>query len=977
MSDFVVSAAALAELGFADAARAAKLALSLAETEAEKAAFAPLGEDLLQKLARSADPMRALLNFSNLRDALPDKVAFFEKLAAQKGGLRRLARLLGWSQALADFVIGAPELLTTVLGGGEAISRPALRRLARIAASSGENPKEKLDALRRFRHAQTLRIGLLDLDGASWRDAGDFGLVTRQISDLAQVVVEAVLKIVADGKTDGFCVLMLGKGGARELNYSSDIDLVFLSDGRGDAAEIGTRLLRELGEITAAGRLFRVDMRLRPDGGAGPLVTAFSYALSYYESYAAAWEWQALIKTRSVAGDADLGRRFRKFTRAVTWARRADDAHLREVFELKKRSEATPEGLDLQNVKQGPGGIRDAEWVVQQLQMMVGPTHPRARASATLRALDRLDELDALSPDEARQLREGYLWLRACEHRLQLLNEQAIRVLPKDQGEQAALARRLGSTLSGGAAARWLAEEHARHRREIRGLCERIFWQFSDEEGDWEAALPPAAAGNLLIKARLERLAHGTQTRPLPAPLSRQIRAVLPGALGGLARAANPERALANFENLCEASGNRLSLLRSLDGSPGLSDAIFTILGGAQSLAETLIRFPQLLDLTANRGLLDEARDWEAARAECRAYCLAFRDRKAALRRWRGREMLRIGLRDLITEVSPHEITREIALLAGACLDLAVGEVANALRPASDHVAFAVLALGKFGGLEMHYASDCDVLFTYATPQPSPVQSALALRWAEELIAFLGERTEDGPGFSLDARLRPHGSSGALASPVEAYRDYFERDGSGFAVWERQALTRARFAAGDGAAGARLITLARHAAFPEPWKSGWSDELRRVKKRVETERTAKGAAAGAVFEVKLGPGGLADIEWCGQWLALKHGAKFPALQTPNTRGQLEAAKAAGLVSASEFEALEAAYTWLRRAELRLQIAREGGATAVKRGSEDLKLWARAIFPGLDGGEAVARFEDEWRHHTGAARGVFERVRDGL
>ncbi|MBW3637917.1 MAG: hypothetical protein KY445_15855, partial [Armatimonadetes bacterium] len=251
--------------------------------------------------------------------------------------------------------------------------------------------------------------------------------------------------------------------------------------------------------------------------------------------------------------------------------------------------------------------------------------------------------------------------------------------------------------------------------------------------------------------------------------------------------------------------------------------------------------------------------------------------------------------------------------------------------------------------------------------------ASVAARWAERLLAFCGERTEDGAGFPLDARLRPYGSSGALASPLEALREYFESENSGFAAWERQALTRARFAAGDGEAGARAMALARGAAFPDVWRASWSDELKHIKKRVEKERGAKGE----VFDLKMGRGALADIEWAAQWLAMKHGARFPAMQTPSTRGQLGAARDAELLSESEWKSLDEAYTWLRRAELRLQIAQEGGATTARRGSVQAALWARAAFPGLENGAATARFESEWTMHTARAREVFERVRDEL
>lgn len=652
---------------------------------------------------------------------------------------------------------------------------------------------------------------------------------------------------------------------------------------------------------------------------------------------------------------------------------------------MKRRSEKTPDGQDARNLKSGPGGIRDAEWIVQQLQMMIGPTHPRARAKSTLRVLEILGEMDALSPDEARSLREGYLWLRVAEHRLQLWNEQAIRALPTKNEEKAALARRLGCAWRGAAAARFLDEEHAHFAGAIRALCERLFWTFA--HGETEAAgietLLPEKWRDKTQIARLERLERGTSSRPLPSPLSRQIRAALPGAMRGLSRAANGEKALVNFENLCEASGNRLSLLRSLDASPRLCDAIWTILGGAQTLAQTLIHAPQLLDMAANRALLAHSKSPEEARADCREYCLAFRDRKAALRRWRGRELLRIGLRDLVMDAPPHEITSEIALLAGACLDLATSEIQSAIRAQSQisaaQIAFCVIGMGKFGGVEMHYGSDCDVIFAFSTPDNAPHATSIAARMAEQLIAFSGERTEEGAGFPLDARLRPYGSSGALASSLLAFEEYFEGEKSGFAAWERQALTRARFAAGDGAVGARFMALARGAAFPDAWKSGWSDELKHIKIRVERERAVKGSNStkNEVFDLKLGPGGLADIEWSAQWLAMKYGAQFPALQTPNTRRQLLAARDAQLLSDAEYQVLDEAYTWLRRAELRFQIAREGAAAGVKRGSADAQLWARAVFAGLENGEATAQFETQWMAHTQAAREVFERVRDSI
>lgn len=976
---------ALEKRGFAEAPRAARLIDGLTNTDEQRAALLSVLDDLLEALGEASDPMRALLNFSRLADVV-ERTAWYCDLAAHPPYRKRLCRLMAWSQSLADTLIREPALLETLRQPPQPVSRPQLRRLAVEATSQDENETARFDALRRFRRRETLRIALLDMEGQTWRDEDDFNLVVRQISDLAQVCVQEALQVLSTEECLPFAVIGMGKLGARELNYSSDIDLIFLHDGDNAAMQkLGETLFKALSDSSSAGTIHRVDMRLRPDGKSGPLVTSMSYALSYYESYAAAWEWQAMIKSRVLAGDARLGRRFRKFLRGVTWARRADDAHLREMLAMKRRSEATPEGKDLSNVKQGPGSIRDAEWVVQQSQMMVGPSHPRCRASSTLRALKTLQEFGAIAPDEARNLREGYLFLRVLEHRLQLWEERAVRKVPADEAGRAALARRMGFSSRGVVAARQLNEDIERYRVTIRGLCERIFWSWQDGEGVASDSASEAREGEssapLLQEAaaqqRLRRMSEGTSTHPLPAPLSRQIKAALPAALINLAHAADPERALGNLERLCDASGNRLSLLRTLGNEPQVARAVFAILGGSQWLSDTLIHFPQLLDMAAQRSLLEQPRSSEEARAACRDYCFAFRDRRAALRRWKAREMLRIGLRDLAMDAPAPEITREIADLAQACIALASDEIRAARRPASESVAFAVLGMGKLGGSEMHYSSDADVIF--ACDPAGNVEDGVreATGWAEELMRFCGERTEDGLVFEIDPRLRPDGRSGPLVRTVQGFVDYFERASNGIAVWERQALTRARFVAGDAATAGRLMAAIRHVAFPDTWQPGWGDELRHIKGRVENERAAKGAKSGEVYDVKLGPGCLSDIEFCAQWLALKHGARVSWLQTPNTLFQIEAARAAELLSDEESRVLSDTYVFLRRAELRLQVTQEHVVKAVKAGSKEWVAWTRSLFPEEPNEVATQRFKEQWQTSTQAARRVMERVRDEL
>lgn len=954
--------------------RAERLLFDLVSREDLRPLLLPWLDDLLADLGEAPEPIRSLLNLAQYVDAVPDPAVLLQQLQHHAGVRRRLIHLFSFSQALADTLILQPELLECLQDSPLPRPRSELRRLAReAAAAAGSPPEAAFEALRRFRRRETLRIGLLDMETQSWRQKRHFADIVHQISDLAQVCVQESLRLLTGDVPPPLVVVAMGKLGARELNYSSDIDLIFIHTGDNHAMQtLGQNLLAVLSEASSAGTLYRVDMRLRPDGQSGALATSFNYALSYYESLAASWEWQAMIKSRIIAGDARLGRRFRHFTRAVIWARRPDDSHLRDMVALKQRAEARDQGSDPANVKEGPGGIRDAEWVVQQLQLMVGPSHRKARAQATLRAIDRLHELQALTAVEARELRQGYLFLRVLEHRLQLFSERAVRVLPSVFQERVALARRMGCHWRGRAAERWLSEEHQRHRREIRRLCDQLFWGWQEPatSEDTLKMLPPS------VQPRLDRMVHGTDAHPVPGPLSRQLQVVLPEALVGLHRAADSERALSNLEQLCDASGNRLSLLRALGTQPSLSHAVFTILGGSQTLADTLIRFPELLELAATREQLTEPRRGEEARAECRSYCLTFRDRGAALRRWKRREMLRIGLRDLVLDASPHEIAGEIADLAQSCLMLACEEALAMNRLMSEMLAFALVGMGKLGGGEMHYASDCDVLFAYEGYDRLTTQSEAAALIGESVLTLMGEPTEEGVCFPVDPRLRPEGQSGPLVPSVQGYLRYFERETGGLAVWERQALTRARTVAGDTGVASRLLAAIRHVAYPEDWNPAWGDELRHIKQRVEQERAAHGSGS-EVFDVKLGPGTLSDIEFTAQWLALKHGARHPAIQVPNTRQQLAAALQAGVLEAAAGEALQQAYTFFRRAELRLQISQDHARSAVRRDSPEFIIWARAATGAADPAAAVELFAGSWGEHAARVRAIMEYVRDSL
>jgi glutamate-ammonia-ligase adenylyltransferase len=962
--------------------RAEKLLRSLAGNEDEFKVLLSCIDELISDLSHSADPMRALLNLSRLSDAVVDRAAFLSLLSTNAMVRKRLCYLLAFSQAVAETLLREPEFIAELEGEIVPPSRAQLRKNLRQFVDSRvrENDVTKnvndatFDCIRQFRHQETARIAVCDMELSTWRNEKDFTRIVHWISDLASVCVQEVWRILSDGKTLPFTVLAMGKLGARELNYSSDIDLIFLHDAEDaqsvELDKLGQRLIKVLSDGDA---IWRVDMQLRPEGKSGPLVTNLTYALSYYESFAAPWEWQAQIKARAIAGDAKIARRFLRFMHSVIWARRVGDAHLRDMIEMKRRSEALHEKENDRNVKGGPGGIRDAEWVIQQLQMMVGPEHPQARLPATLQAMEQLQCLEVLTADEARVLREGYLFLRVVEHRLQLLDEQAVRLLPESTSALAALARRMGSHLRGGAAARWLLEEHARIRRQVRELCEHLFWGWHGMELSANENLSLDQFYNLTLDAptRLKRMSEGSTSTPFPAPLSRQIKATLSPVLDQLYIAADTERALVNLERLCDASGNRLSLLRSLGASASLGRAVCTILGGSDALSDTLIRFPELLDMAAQQGMFENGVTRESARADCRAYCLTFRDHRAAVRRWMAREMLRVGFRDLVLETPPLQICAEISYLAGAAIDFATVEMQQELLPRSQQLAFTIIGMGKFGGAEMHYSSDADVVFAHEIFGSVDDANGLANQWAGGVMRYLDELTSEGRVIELDPRLRPEGRSGALAPALNTYFHYLENN---VEIWERQALTRARPAAGNREIAAKLLAAIREVTYPQHWQNQWSDELRHIKNRMESERSV---GSKNTFDVKLGVGGITDVEWCAQWLSMKHGNAHPQLQTPSTTNQLQAAAEAKVLLEEDAQKLQDAYQFLRRAELRRQIVHRRSENAVKRDSRDFIVWARSMFPDVTESIACEQFEVMWNNHTVTVRNIFEKIRDEL
>ena len=811
--------------------------------------------------------------------------------------------------------------------------------LAREAAVTGGLP-----ALRIERRRRLAQIAAHDLC-----DRAPLETVTAALSDLAEACLQASLGAL--GVPAHLAVLGMGKLGGHELNYASDIDLVFVSSGDLAAATRGTAtVVGELGGVGPEGRAYRIDLALRPEGRNGPLVRSPESFVDYYRRWAKPWEFQALLKARAVAGDGATGKAVLDATVPLVYAAEVPSERVAEIRRMKERVEAHASGLrrrdsdDFADVKLGPGGIRDIEFVVQLLQLVHGGADPSLRSPTTLDALARLTEGGYLAEDDGAALASAYRWLRTVEHRLQLWQERQVRHLPADPTARQRLARTMGFEDSpGGDAASLFGETHREVVADVRRRFTKLFYRPMIESLQ-------AAGRGLGREALEERLrVFGFRDSPgaantlhaLVGGSSRRARILAlltPAMLRWLSHTPQPDRGLTSFLRLGEALKDRPALLAQLRDNPPSLVLLASVLGSGKLLGELLEGAPDEISLIVARmhrapgawfqapvdGVeQSEFKSRERLVAEARA-SLEWRDpdtRLDGLRRFKRRETLRVAVADLQGAADVEEVGRALACLADACMEAAL----------DDSRGFAVIGMGKLGGRELSYASDLDVMFVH---DPDLVVAADV---AERLIRAVGEVTPEGQAFKVDLGLRPEGKSGALVRSVESYLQYYGRWAE---PWEHQALIKARFVAGDAAVGERLIGAARELAFPETVSEGALRRIRHLKARMERERAGRGADARR--NLKLGPGGLSDIEFATQVLQLRHGHAIPELRARGTLEALRAAHAADLLSAQQAQTLGEAFCFLTRLRGRLFFIKARPVDALPVVPEELEALGVAM-----------------------------------
>lgn len=927
--------------------------------------------------------------------------------------LKHLSELLVISPPMLDSLARHPEWIATLQSRVEApegdggAKREFYEKAWASLTSEAHQPEDLMDQLRAFRRREYLEISYRDVAGLDSLEQ-----TIERLSWLADCVISWTLSYCWSQLTEqqqparlengpepsGFAIFAFGKLGGGELNYSSDVDLLFLREASGDEQDLrfftrlGERLIQLLSQAGPDGFLYRVDMRLRPYGETGPLVPSLASLVTYYESWGEAWERQALIKARFVAGSKDLGRRFSDFAADFTFARQMDDSSLEEIKRVKHRAEKEyAQDRGRIHLKQGPGGVRDIEFYVQFLQLIAGRDHPEVRVRATLDAIERLGRARFLLEGEGSHLSLAYRFLRIAEHRLQLRGLTPRAVLPEEAGELALLATGLGFNQSA-PVARFEAALRG-HLSRVRAILERIYLtpgylHLKEREEELAQLLsertPRRRIRELLSQygfqdidkawQNIRLLALGPAGRILPPGERRAFLGFAFTLLEVLRDSLDPDQALHRLESFAAASGNRVSFLRTLASRRPHLARLANLLAFSDLCHQVLTRHPEYFDtLAAGLHILEgrSLRDMSEELQERLARWPAGERKEDFLRKFRQREMIRIAYRDLARLADPFEISRELSDLAEACVHEAVALARSGYRDFGG--VLHVVALGKFGSTRLHYASDLDLMFFYNGPEGDAAAEVRAQlqqvqdEVVEKVLYLLAGITSEGSAYQVDLRLRPEGASGLLARSWAGFMEYACHF---MQPWERMALVRSRMLGEDDAAARRWNEVLVDVAYGFPWNDGALDAIRHLKRRIESEKSRESTTH---LDFKYGKGGIADLEFLVQFLQLVHGRDNPPVRTPVVSDAIPALAAVGAVSEDEGRVLLAAHRFQRHVENHYQLMEEWTSREISRESPLIAGLARSLGFTPGSPAAIAKeFLATWEDHAGKVRALVEK-----
>ena len=782
----------------------------------------------------------------------------------------------------------------------------------------------------------------------------------------------------------------MGKCGGHELNYVSDVDVIFVAepaDGTESpederqalkaATQLASTLMQVCSENTPEGTIWPVDANLRPEGKSGPLVRTIASHCGYYERWAKTWEFQALLKARPVAGDLELGRQYDEVIKPMVWSAAEREGFVEEVQSMRRRVlDHIPADRAERQLKLGSGGLRDVEFAVQLLQMVHGRTDEVVRAPATLSALARLTEGGYVGREDGRSLHEAYAFLRTLEHRIQLYQLRRTHVVPEEEAALRRLGRSLGYRKD---PVRELDKQWHYHQREVRRLHEKLFYRpllSAVAKVGGEARLSPEAAKERLAAlGYLDPNAALRHLEALTAGVTRtaQIqRTLLPVMLEWFADAPDPDAGLFGFRRISEALGATPWYLRLLRDEGEAAQRMAQVLATSRYATDLLQREPEGVAILGEHERL-EPLTRDAVHAEMKSAAERrdnAKDAVLAIRSVRRRELLRISVADLCVPFGVAEVGYALTDVTSATLDATLAAAIRGVETAKGEempTRMAIVAMGRYGGYELGYGSDADVMFVHE-PLPgadAQLAASMAQAVANDVRQLLTEQSRD-PSLEVDAGLRPEGKQGPLVRTLDAYAAYY---GKWSAVWEAQALLRAAPIVGDPDLCERFKTMIDPLRFPE---QGLTQddvvEVRRIKARVDSERLPRGADPATNF--KLGRGGLSDVEWTVQLLQMEHAGRVPELRTTKTLEALQVAVEHDLLSIADAEGLAAAWKFASRARNATVQVRGKAADQLPRDARERAAVAAILQ--YDPGESDVMLNDYLRSAR-RARGIVDRI----
>ncbi|MET7306590.1 bifunctional [glutamine synthetase] adenylyltransferase/[glutamine synthetase]-adenylyl-L-tyrosine phosphorylase [Streptomyces sp. NPDC005134] len=949
---------------------------------------------LLDALGATADPDLALKGLVRLVEAVDadERRVLLDTLITAKPLRDRLLGVLGASEALGDHLARHPRDWHALVTYEATDLHPGVAEFEHELARAGDP-----DSLRVAYRRCLLAIAARDVCGTT-----DVAETAAELADLATATLRAALAIARtaapeDAAVCRLAVIAMGKCGGHELNYVSDVDVIFVAepfDGAEEsravqgATRLAAHMMRICSDTTVEGTIWPVDANLRPEGRNGPLVRTLSSHLAYYQRWAKTWEFQALLKARPVAGDPELGAEYVDAVSPLVWQAADRENFVGDVQKMRRRVvDNIPADRVDREIKLGPGGLRDVEFAVQLLQLVHGRSDASLHSGSTLEALRALAEGGYVGRVDASQLDDAYRFLRAMEHRIQLYRLRRTHLVPEDEADLRRLGRSLGMRTD---PLTELNQEWKRHASVVRRLHEKLFYRplldAVAQLAPGETRLSAKAAGH-----RLEALGYADPAaalrhlEALSSGVSRKAaiqRTLLPVLLGWFADSADPDAGLLGFRKVSDALGKTPWYLRLLRDEGAAAENLARVLSAGRLAPDLLLRAPEAVAILGDpQGLKPRSRthlEQEVLAAVGRAD--GAESAVAVVRGVRRRELFRTTAADLIGSYGTEENPAEpdpgalVDRVGNAVTDLNAVTLAGALRAAVREqwgdtlpTRFAVIGMGRFGGHELGYGSDADVLFVHAPREGVDEQEAAraANTVVGEMRRLLQLPTADPP-LMIDVDLRPEGKSGPLVRTLKSYEAYYRRWAL---VWESQALLRAEPMAGDEDLGSEFIELIAPLRYPmEGLGEDAVREIRRLKARMESERMPRGADP--TLHTKLGRGGLSDVEWTVQLMQMQHGWVEPGLRTTRTREALAAACAAELISAEDAQTLDEAWVLATRVRNAVMLVRGRPGDTFPSGPRELTAVGRYL--GYEPGH-VGDMLDDYRRITRRARAVVEEL----